>query len=67
MKFTDIDLVVSTKAGKRFEIEAGRIISIHARCGSVQIEFLHEGIKVEIDVPLDQVEILPKLKREDES
>ena len=67
MKFTDIDLVVSTKEGKRFEIEAGMIFSIHARYGSVQIEFLHEGIKVGIDVPLDQVEILPKLQREVES
>lgn len=56
MKFLDACIEVSTLSGRKIHILPESMIAINISGGIVEVEYLDDGIKTEIKVPIDRVE-----------
>ena len=56
MKFLDACIEVSTRSGRKIHILPETMISINISGGIVEVEYLDDGIKTKINVPIDRAE-----------
>ena len=56
MKFSDACIEVSTLSGRKIHILPESMMSINISGGIVEVEYLDDGIKAKIKVPIDRAE-----------